>query len=93
MVNFGSTNQVHCDPNDCGLTMILILTTQPRHFLCMPEIGLKFSIENGSIVAIASAYVKHFVWGTQTPKERYSLIFISQRKTAKEFDIPLPPLC
>lgn len=39
VINFGSTDKVHCDKNDAGLTMILIITDQPDHYFCMPEIG------------------------------------------------------
>ena len=39
VINFGSTDRIHCDKNDAGLTMILIITDHPEHSFCMPEIG------------------------------------------------------
>ena len=43
-------------------------------------------------MAIASAYVVHFVSNLTQAKGRYSLVFITQRATAKVYGQPLPPL-
>jgi hypothetical protein len=72
--------------------MILILTDQEDHYLCLPELRLKLAIGNGSIVALASAYLDHFVEGCQGFANRYSLLFISQRQTARYFQVETPAL-
>jgi hypothetical protein len=92
VINWGATDKAHCDPNDCGLTMILVVTSQPDHFLALPEINTKVRVGNGTIVALASAYLDHFVSGTRGSSNRYSLLFISQIAVARFFGIGLPDL-
>ena len=92
VVNWGGTDRPHCDPKDCGLTMILILTDQPKHFLVLPELMVKVEIGDGYVIALASAYLDHFVAGLQNSQRRYSLLFISQRQTARWFNVDLPSL-
>ena len=89
---WGSTDRPHCDPHDCGLTMILVVTEQPDHFLVLPELKAKVVIGNGTVVALASAYLDHFVAGVKGQKGRYSLLFISQMATARAFAVQLPKL-
>lgn len=92
VVNWGATDKAHCDPNDCGLTMILVVTSQPDHHLALPEINAKVRVGNGTIVALASAYLDHFVAGAQGSSNRYSLLFISSLPVAKFYEIDLPDL-
>jgi hypothetical protein len=70
VLNWGATDKAHCDPQDCGLTMILVVTTQDPHYLALPEINAKVRIENGSIIALASAYLDHFVAGCKGSTNR-----------------------
>jgi hypothetical protein len=72
--------------------MILILTDQDDHFLALPELKLKLKIGNGRIVALASAYLDHFVDGCKGSDNRFSLLFISQKATANFFKVQLPRL-
>lgn len=92
VLNWGAANRAHCDPHDAGLTMLLILTEQADHYLCLPEVKMKIKIGNGTVVALASAYLDHFVEGCKTSKDRYSLLFISQRQTATYLKIAKPRL-
>ena len=39
VLNWGATDRPHCDPRDCGLTMILILTDCQDHFLVLPSVS------------------------------------------------------
>jgi hypothetical protein len=43
-------------------------------------------------MAIASAYVVHFVWNIEQALGRYSLVHITQRATAKVYGKELAPL-
>ena len=43
-------------------------------------------------MAIASAYVGHFVWNVNQAFGCYSLVYITQRATAKVYGGELPPL-
>lgn len=92
MINWGATDKAHCDPNDCGLTMILVVTSQPDHYLALPEIQSKVRVGNGTVVALASAYLDHFVAGTRGSSNRYSLLFISARAVATYYGIEQPSL-
>ena len=65
VLNWGATDRPHCDPKDCGLTMILILTDQPKHHLVLPEVKVKVEIGDGYVIALASAYRDHFVSGVK----------------------------
>jgi hypothetical protein len=47
--------------------------------------GLKLKIDNGTMIAIASAYLVHFVHGIQQAMGRYSLVSITQRATANHY--------
>ena len=72
--------------------MILVVTSQPDHYLALPEIKAKVRVGNGTVVALASAYLDHFVSGTRGSSNRYSLLFISQIAVAKYYGIALPRL-
>ena len=92
VINWGATDRPHCDPKDCGLTMILILTDKPCHFLALPELRVKVEIGDGYVIALASAYLDHFVTGLRNSKDRRSLLFITQLQTARWHRVNLPPL-
>jgi hypothetical protein len=72
--------------------MILVGSSQPEHFLVLPELKTKVRIGNGSIVALASPYLDHFVHGTKGSNGRVSLLFISGISTARYLNIALPLL-
>jgi len=91
VINWGATDRPHCDPHDCGLTMILVVTEQPDHCLVLPELNIKVEIGNGVVVALASAYLDHFVAGVVGQEKRSSLLFISQIGTARKLKVDLPP--
>lgn len=88
VVNFMTTDVIHCDPNDWGLTVIFLVGNFPPHHLCLPEIGTKILVRPGSLTLLASAYLDHFVesWRKfllpgEPPAQRYGLILTSRKNT------------
>ena len=49
-----------------------------EHFLCLPEIGMKLRVAPGSLVALPSAYIDHFV-SEFSGRDRFSVLFITPR--------------
>ena len=72
----------HCDPNDFGFTIILVLGTFKDHYLCVPELGVKLLISPGSMVALPSAYCDHFVSQFEGTA-RFSILFICTRSNVR----------
>lgn len=93
VLNLCVTDKIHCDPLDAGLTMISIFTEQPAHHLCLPELGVKLLIANGSVVALASAYLYHFVQQAQESGIRFSYLFTSRLRTVDRLKVQRADLC
>lgn len=83
VVNLDSVaTKCHCDPNDFGFTIILVLGTFRDHYLCVPELGVKLLISPGSMVALSSAYCDHFVSQFEGTA-RFSILFICTRSNVR----------
>jgi hypothetical protein len=93
VLNLCVTDKIHCDPLDAGLTMISIFTEQSPHYLCLPELGVKVLITNGSVVALASAYLYHFVEQAQNLGIRFSYLFTSRVRTVDRLKVQRADLC
>jgi hypothetical protein len=87
------TDKIHCDPLDAGLTMISIFTEQPLHYLCLPELGVKLLVADGSVVALASAYLHHFVQQAQDSGIRFSYLLTSRVRTVDRLKVQRADLC
>ncbi|KAI9914416.1 hypothetical protein PsorP6_007757 [Peronosclerospora sorghi] len=58
-------SNVHCDPNDEGLTMFAVFTNMDRHYIALPEIWTRVPVRHGNVVALNSAMLPHFLAGLE----------------------------
>ena len=73
--------------------MISIFTEQEAHYLCLPELGVKLLVAHGSVVALASAYLYHFVEQAQGTGIRFSYLFTSRVRTVDRLKVERADLC
>lgn len=92
-MNLCVTDKIHCDPLDAGLTMIVIFTEQSPHHICLPELGVKLLVANRSVVALASAFLYHFVQQAQESGLRFSYLFTSRLRTVDRLKVQRADVC
>jgi hypothetical protein len=72
-INFNVSTMVRRD-NDRGFCVVLIISENCEGGdLCLEELGIKFHLENGDVVAFPSQKISHF--NTHFKGERVSIVF------------------